>query len=324
MKRRQFVAFTLASTLAPAARAQSKPRVVGLLWNDSVKPSPHLAILVEGLRQLGWTHGKNLQVEDSVALDGYTSMGERAAHLVKRRCDVILTYGATATLIASRATKDIPIGMLIGADPVRLGIASSLARPGGNVTGVFTFSQGLIGKRLELLRELAPDVRTVGVLMGTGAAREPEEQNVAENKAAASALKLNLHFIRVAGPVEIDDALARFAKDGMRAVYVAQGTLLAAHSKRIVDAVARHRLVAVYPLDRYAEAGGLLAYAPSARKGFVRLAFYGDRLLRGAKPAETPIEQLSDVEMVINLKTAKAHGIKIPQSILQRVDRAID
>jgi len=131
-----------------------------------------------------------------------------------------------------------------------------------------------------------------------------------------------LSFVR--SPADIDAAMAAFAKAGLRGVYVSQGTFIASHSARVVRAVADHRLVAVYPLDRFAEAGGLLSYAPSTRRAFVRLASYVDRLLRGAKPAETPIEQLSDVEMVINLKTAKAQGIKIPQSILQRVDRAID
>lgn len=324
MRRRQFVAVTLASLLAPVARGQPKQRVIGLLWNDSVKPSPHAAVLLETLRQLGWTHGKNLHVEDSVASDGYISMAERASVLVKRRCDVIVTYGATATLNAAKATREIPVAMLIGVDPVRNGLAASLSRPGGNVTGVLNLSLGLIGKRLELLRELVPGVKEVGILVALGTAGQTLAQAKDENNAAASALKLALHTAYVSTPEDIDKGLAAFAKSGIRGVYVAQGTFLAAHSRRIVDAVAMHKLVAVYPHERFAENGGLLAYAASSRKAFVRLASFVDRLLRGAKPAETPIEQMSDVELVINLKTAKAQGIRIPQSILQRVDRAIE
>jgi putative ABC transport system substrate-binding protein len=324
MRRRQFVALTLATLLPPVARAQQKTRVVGLLWNDSLKPSPHAAILLQGLRQLGWTSGKNLTVEDRVALDGYGSMAQSAAALVKRRCDVIATYGATATTHAAKATKDIPVAMVVGVDPIALRVASSYARPGSNVTGVVTLSQGLIGKRLELLRELVPDARTIGVLSAAEAGVAGQTATLEETRSAAAALKLSPHFARIRTQEEIEGAVAALAKAGVRALYVAQGTFVAAHSERVVRAVANHKLIAVYPLDRYAEAGGLLAYAPSARKAFVRLAYYVDRLLRGAKAAETPIEQLSDVEMVINLKTAKAQGIRIPQTILQRVDRAIE
>jgi len=322
-RRRDLITLALASVLPGFAAAQSKPRLIGLLWNDSVKPSPHVATLLGALRELGWVRGDNLEVEDRVALEGHAPMENYAAALVKRRCDVIVCYGATATVTAAKATKEIPIATLIGVDPVRAKVAASLARPGGNVTGVWSQSQSLIGKRLEILRELLPGVKDVGFLVQGTSVTEGRGQSVEDTGAAAKQLKLTLHRSVVSAPGEIDTAIAGFAKAGLRGVYVSQGTVLAAQSERVVRAVTAHKLVAVYPSDRFAETGGLLSYGTSARKGFVRLARYVDRLLKGAKPAETPIEQLSEVELVINLKTAKASGIRIPQTLLQRSDRAI-
>ena len=325
-KRRDLIALALASALPGLAGAQSKPRVIGLLWNDSVKPSPHVATLVGALRELGWTVGRNLEVDDKIALEGHAPMAEYAAALVKRRCDVIVAYGATATIAAARATKEIPIATLIGIDPISLKVAASLSRPGGNVTGIWNQSQSLIGKRLEILRELVPGLKEIGFLLqGTSVVVvEKRGQSLDDTSAAAARLKLTLHRTFVNTPDEIDTAIAGFAKSGLRGVYISQGTVLAAHSERVVRAVSANKLVAVYPADRFAEAGGLLSYGTSVKKGFVRLAGCVDRLLKGAKPAETPIEQLSDVELVINLRTAKASGIKIPQSLVQRSDRVIE
>ena len=322
--RREFIALALVSALPGASTAQSKPRVIGLLWNDSVKPSPHVATLLGALRELGWSIGRNLEVEDRIALEGHAPMPASAEALVQRRCDVIVCYGATATIAAAKATKEIPIATLIGVDPVRAKLVASLPRPGGNVTGVWNISQGLIVKRLELLRELVPGLRDAGFLVQGTSAAEGREQSIGEAEAAAAKLNLTLHRTIVNSTGEIDTAIAGFAKAGLRGVYISQGTVLAAHSERVVRAVATHKLVAVYPLDRFAEAGGLLSYSPSAKKAFVRLAAYVDRLLKGAKAADTPIEQLADVELVVNLKTAKAFGVKIPQSIVHRADRVIE
>ena len=314
-----------AALAVPAvARAQGKTAAVGLLWNDSVKPSPHAAVLLGALRALGWEAGRNLKVRDRVAIEGYGPMAESAAALVRERCDVIVTYGATATLAAAKATQEIPVAMLIGVDPVRLGLVSSLSRPGGNLTGLTNLSHGLIGKRLELLRELSPGLSSVGVFTPGAAASGGRLQARDETESAAAALKLKLQFAQIHVPEDIDASAAAFAKAGVRAVYVAQGTFLAAQSARIVRALAEHRLIAVYSGDRFVEDGGLMAYASGARKSFVRLAACVDRLLKGAKPADMPIEQLSDVELVINLKTARALGVKMPQSVLQRADRAIE
>jgi len=288
-RRRDLITLALASVLPGFAAAQSKPRVIGLLWNDSVKPSPHIATLLGALRELGWG-GDKLEVEDRVALEGHAPMGDNAAALVKRRCDVIACYGATATVAVAKATKEIPIATLIGVDPVRAKLAASLSRPGGNVTGIWTQSQSLIGKRLEILRELLPGLKDAGFLVQGTSVTEGRGQSVEDTNAAAKQLKLTLHRTLVSTPGDIDTAIAGFAKAGLRGVYVSQGTVLAAQSERVVRAMTAHKLVAVYPADRFAEAGGLVSYGTSVKKAFVRLAFYVDRLLKGAKPAETPIE----------------------------------
>lgn len=287
-----------------------------------MKPSPHVATLLSALGPLGWTVGGNLKLEDKVVLEGYGAYADSAAALVRSRCDVIATYGYSATAAVAKVTKDIPVAMLIGTDPVRSGLAKSLARPGGNVTGVMNLSQGLIGKRIELLSELVPGLKNVGLLMADIA---PQRGLVLEEaKGSAARLNLAVHTAWVKTPEDIDGALGGLAKAGVRAVYVSQGTFMAAHAARVVQAVAANKLVAVYPADRFADAGGLLTYAPNAARAFVKLASYADQLLKGAKPAEMPIEQLQEVELVINLKTARAQGVKIPQSILQRADRAIE
>lgn len=320
MKRRAFVVAALALPLA--VRAQGKTYTIGLLWNDSVKPSPYAVTLLEALRGRGYVQGRNLRVVDRVALEGYAPMAEGAAALVRAKVDLIVTFGATATQTAAKATKEIPIVMIMGADPVARGLAASLSRPGGNVTGVTTLTGGLIGKGIELLKELIPGLARVGVLLASGAANY--SLNVREAEAAARTLKLEPHIGAVRTSEEIDGVVATLAKSRVGAVFVAGSTMLASRSERVVAAIARHRVPAAYTSERYAEAGGLMVYAPSVKKGFVRAAGYVDRILKGSRPAEMPIEQTTDLELLINLKTARALGIRIPQSILQRADRAIE
>ena len=319
MRRREFLAAALASPLA--ARSQAKVHVLGLLWNDAVKPSPYALTLLQALRGRGYVEGKNLRVQDQVALEGYAPMAAGAAALVRAKVDLMVTYGATATQTAAKATKEIPIVAVMGADPVARGLAASLSRPGGNVTGVTMLTGGLIGKGIELLRELRPGLRRVGVLLGSGAANY--QINVREANAAARSLKLEVQLGAVDKPEEIEASIAALSKAGAGAICVVGSSILTARAGPVTAAIARHRLPAVYFAERYTETGGLLVYTPSAKKALVQAAGYVDRILRGARPAEMPIEQASDLELVINLKTAKEQGVRIPQSILQRADRAI-
>jgi putative ABC transport system substrate-binding protein len=322
VKRRQLIAAGGAMLALPlAARAQSKTPVIGLLWNDSVKPSPYAATLLGALRERGYVVGRNLSIEDRVALEGYSPMAENAAALVRAKVDLIVTYGATATLAAAKATKEIPIVMIMGADPVARGLAASLSRPGGNVTGIATLTVGLIGKRIELLKELVPGLSRVGILLTPNVGNPVEAR---ESEAAARALNLQPHFGEAHAPGDIERAIVELAKSRVGAVYMSGSTMLASHAARVAAIVAKSRIPAVYANERFVDAGGLMVYSPNITKAFGRIADYVDRILKGARAGELPIEQASEVELVINLKTAKALGLRIPQTILQRADRAID
>lgn len=321
MRRRAFLGFAAALALPHIARAQRKIPVIGLLWNDSVKPSPHVAVLLTALGEKGYAVPRDLRVEDRVALEGYGSYSKSAAELVQRKVDLIVTNGATATVAAAKATKDIPIVMITGTDPVALGLVASLSRPGGNVTGIAASNVDLTGKRLELLKELSPGITRIGMILAPNVAN-PTNRKLAE--AAAKKLNLEVHFAEVHSPDELEVRIDELRMAGVGAVNVAAGTMLAVHSSRVVGALANHRMPAIYNNERYTDAGGLLSYTTSIRKSFVRAAVYVDRILKGTRPAELAIEQPGDLELVINLKTARALGLKIPQALLVRADRIID
>jgi putative ABC transport system substrate-binding protein len=322
MRRRDFVLASVATlALSRLAHAQGKVPVVGLLWNDSVKPSPHVGVLLEALREKGWIVDRNFRVEDRVSLEGYTGYAENAAALVQAKVDVIVAFGSTSVFAAAKATKEIPIVMSLGVDPVANGLAASLARPGGNLTGVVNTSTGLNAKRIELLKELNPTLSSFGVVLAPNVAKSA---NMRDSEAAARALKLQVHFGQANKPEDLDAVVAELAKRRVGALYIAGSTMLQAQSAHVVEVIAKHRLPAVYISERYVDAGGLMIYGSSARKSYVRAASYVDRILKGARPAEMAIEQVSEVELTVNLRTAKALGIKVPQSILVRADRVIE
>jgi putative tryptophan/tyrosine transport system substrate-binding protein len=229
MRRRDFVAAGAAALAVPfAARAQQRMPVIGLLWNDSVKPSPYVATFLAAMGEKGYTVGRNFRVEDRVAVEGYSPMAESAAALVRAAVDVIVTYGATATLAAAKATKGIPIVMVMGRDPVAEGLATSLARPGGNVTGVATLSVDSTPKRFELLKELSPDISKVGVLVAAGAIAN--QRMVRDLEAMARRVDLQPYFCDASRPGEIEVCIAQLAQSGADAIYVAGNTMLASHS----------------------------------------------------------------------------------------------
>jgi putative ABC transport system substrate-binding protein len=323
MRRRDLV-LACAATLAwpRAVGAQKKTAVIGLLWNDSVKPSPFAKILLDALQQKGWVAGRDFRVEDHVTLEGYAGYGKALSDLLRAKVDVIVTSGATATKAAANATKDIPIVMRIGGDPVASGFAASLARPGGNVTGITTVQVGLNAKRLELLKELLPGASSTALLLQSGAASSPI--NIRESEPAAKSLNLKMQVVELGSLDDIDGAVAKLRKSGVDAVYVPGSTMLAAHGERLVAAFTKHRLPAVFANDQFTDAGGLLVYSASTGKSFARLAGYVDRVLKGTRPADLAIEQASDVDLVVNLRTAAALGLKVPQSILVRADRVIE
>ena len=323
MERREFVAGGIVLLALPRlAASQAKVPTIGLLWNDSVKPSPYVAILSEALREKGYVLGRNVRFDDAVALEGYAPMAENAARLVRANVNLIVTFGATATVAAAKVTKEVPILMIIGADPVATGLAKSLARPGGNVTGVWTLSSGLHGKRIELMKQLVPGLSRLGILLAPESAAA--KAGMVEAEGAAQTLKGSVVKAEVRAADDIEPAVGRLAQSRVGGIVVLPSTMLLAQGARVVASMAKHAMPAVYGNERYGEIGGLLVYASSARKAFGPIANHIDRILKGGRPGEIPIEQTSDVELVINLKAARALGISIPQSILQRADRAIE
>ena len=303
------------------ARAQNRTPVIGLLWNDSVKPSPSVAVLLDALRERGWVAGRDFRVEDRVSLEGYGRYAEDAAELVRAEVDVIVAFGSTSVFAAAKATKKIPVVMIVGVDPVASGLVRSLSSPGGNVTGVLNTTLALNAKRIELLKELVPGLSSFGVVLASNVGNPT---NVRDSEAAARALNMQVHFAQARGPDDIDAAISELAKARVGALYVAPSSMLQARSARVVEAVAKHGLPAVYGAEQYIDAGALMIYGGNFKKTVVRVASYVDRILKGARPGELAIEQISAMELVVNLKTARKLGITVPPSILVRADRVIE
>ena len=322
IKRRDLLFASAAMLIVPRlAQAQKKIPIIGVLGNASVRPSPFLTGVTTALRDRGFVVGRDFAIDDRTTLEGYSGYDESIAALIQANVDVILTNGATASVAAAKATKRIPIVMIVGIDPVAAGIVGSLSRPGGNVTGVYTLAATLNAKRVELLKELRPTLSSFGLLLA------PNVGNVAYRRdceAAASALGLRLHVSEARSADEIESAIEGLVKQGVEALFISPATMLAAQNKRVIDAVANSRLPAVYSTESYADAGGLMVYAPSVVKNRVRAAGYVERILKGARPGDLPVDQSSDVDLLVNLRTAKALGIKVPQSIIVRADRVIE
>jgi putative ABC transport system substrate-binding protein len=276
----------------------------------------------QGLHELGYVEGRNIQIESRWAEGNYDRLPGLAADLVRLKVDVIVTYGTPAAQAAKGATGTIPIVMAAIIDPVASGLVTSLARPGGNITGQSMMSPDLAEKQLQILKELVPKTSRVAVLHNP--ANPGNAPQVRHAQDAARALGVRLQILGARGPSEIDSAFAAMTAEQAGAVIVLVDAILQSNRARIADLAARHRLPAVYGLHEYAEAGGLLAYGPNRLDMFRRAATYVDRILKGAKPGDLPVEQPSTFTLVINLKTAKALGLTIPPSLLLRADQVIE
>jgi putative tryptophan/tyrosine transport system substrate-binding protein len=260
---------------------------------------------------------------DSDRAEGdYDRLPGLAADLVRLKVNVIVTYGTPASQAAKRATSTIPIVMAAIIDPVASGLITSLARPGGNVTGQSMMSPDLVEKQLEILKEVVLKISRVALLHNP--ANPGDAPQVGHAQGAARALGVRLQVLGARGPGEIDSAFAAMASEQAGAVIVVVDAMLQGNRTRITDLAARYRLPAVYGLSEYAEAGGLLAYGPHRLDMFRRAATYVDKILKGAKPADLPVEQPTKFELVINLKTAKALGLEVPASVLARADEVIE
>ena len=325
MDRRAFLGVAAAGGLitTPAlARAQQAGKVyrIGFLSLQSGLTSTTEAFH-QGLRELGYVEGRNLIIEYRWATHKEERLPELAAELVRLKVEVIVTHATPPIEAAKRATSTIPIVMATAADPVGSGLVASLARPGGNVTGLTALSTDLAGKRLQLARELVPKAARVAVLAhpGTSATRLFLEQM----RAAAQQMGVQLIVQEVKESGDLPGAFTAMQRERAQALIVQVTPFSADNAKRIIELAAQHRLPAMYDVRSFVDAGGFVSYGPSLPEMFRRAAFYVDRILKGAKPADLPVEQPTKFELVINLKTAKALGLTIPPSLLGRADEVI-
>jgi putative ABC transport system substrate-binding protein len=273
----------------------------------------------EGLKSHGHVEGKTIVIESRHLVQTVGELDAAAEKLVAQKVDVILAFLTDAVRAAHKATKTIPIVAITTRDLVEQGFAASLARPGGNVTGLTTLGGLLNTKRLEVLKDSVPGLRRVAALIpNLKAAQWPELQ------AAATKINLTLIPVEVRSPGELDTALAPVAQSGAQAIYWYGGVRWGAHHREVVEALGKTRLPAIYPQVNYARSGGLLSYSADMFENLRIAARYVDRILKGAKPAELPIEQASKFELVVNLKVAKAQGIKIPETVLFRATQVIE
>jgi len=275
----------------------------------------------ERLRELGYIEGQNITIEYRHHEGKLERLPELAVELVRLDCDVIVTSGTEAVVAAKHVIKTIPVVMGFGADAVKLGIVADLARPGGNITGLTSFPAELWGKRLELLKEVVPKLALVGFLWT--ATNPNADAELKETEAAARSLHVGFQSIEVKGPDDFEEAFRAVTKKRVGALMVSGGTFFAFHQKRIIDLAAKSRLPAMYGNVRYVEAGALMTYADDRPYQFRRAAEYVDKILKGAKPADLPVERPKKFELVINLKTAKQIGLTIPPNVLARADKVI-
>jgi len=312
----------LAAPLATHAEQAAKVYRIGILPPGPISPRMHLwEAFRQGLRELGYVEGHNIALVIRSPEQGPEQLPDLAAELVRLKVDVIVTAGTVGAQAAQQATRTIPIVMALSADPVETGLVSSLARPGGNTTGLSLISRELSGKRLELLRAVVPRVSRIAVLF------DPTDPGGAvqmrETEAAARALGVQLQRLDVRGPGDFEKAFQAATRGRAGALLVFDAALTFSYRTQIVDLASKNRLPAMYGLTGLAEAGGLMSYGANIVDMYRRAAVYVDKILKGAKPADLPVEQPTRFELVINMKTAKTLGLTFPQSILIRADQVI-
>jgi len=314
----------LAASLATDAQQASRvPRIGYLEFGTAAPGTPLLEAFRQGLRELGWVEGQNIAIEVRYAEGKRDQLPELAAELVRRKVDLIFASTTPAALAAKHATTTSPIVIGFVGDPVGSGVVASLARPGGNITG-WTHLAGLelAGKRLELIKETVPGATRIGALWNP--ANPGNGPFVKELEAAAQALKVQLQPVGVQDPKELDSAFAALARQRTEALVVVADGMFLAQRDRIIALAARSRLPGMYPSTDLVEAGGLMAYSVNLPEMYRGGASYVDRILKGARPADLPVERPTRFYFVINLRTAKALGLTIPPSLLLKADRIIE
>ena len=308
----------------PATDAQQPAKIARIGYLSLGTPgqsATRVAAFRQGLRDLGYVEGRDIAIEDMWAGEGQDRLPDLAAELVRLKVDVIVAINTPAARAAKDATRAVPIVFAVVGDPVGTGLVASLAKPGGNLTGMTNISAELSAKRLELLREAIPRATEVGVLWRP--AYPIAAVALKETEAAAQALKVRLHPVGVQGPGDFERALSSMKKGRVGAILLLPDPLFFLHREALVTRLVRNRLPAMFNTREFAQAGGLITYGADSLATVPRAATYVDKILKGAKPADLPVEQPTRFELVINMKTARALGLTFPPSILVRADHMI-
>ena len=327
MRRREFIAALGGAAAASAlwscaARAQQPMPVVGFIRSTSLAPFENIvAAFRQGLKEAGFVEGQNVAIEYRFADDQEDRLPALVADMIRRPVAVIVA-NTTSALVAMPATKTVPIVFATGGDPVRDGLVANLNRPGGNITGVVFFSSVLGAKRLELLRQLVPETKTIAVLTNPSLPNTAAE--LREVKAAADAVGQQLVIVEVGNDSDLEAAFPVFVQRGAGALFVGAGPFFLARRERVVALAARHRLPASYGLREMVVAGGLMSYASSQSEAYRQAGVYAGRIVKGEKPGDLPVIRSTKFEFVINLKTAKSLGIAVPLTLQAQADEVIE
>jgi putative tryptophan/tyrosine transport system substrate-binding protein len=329
MKRREFLTLLGATAAASidrprAARAQPKIRRLGVLSQGSIRthPTPMFRTFQQGLRDLGWVDGQNLAIEWRFSEGSAEPLPRLAAELAGLPVDLIVASPTQPALAAKQATSTIPVVFIQVADPIESGIVANLARPGANVTGLSSMGSGLSGKRLELLKEALPDASRVAVLWNESS--QGSALVFRELELAGKQLGLELEDIAISGPEDVNNSIQSAARGQAAAIILIDEPVMASYRPQIVSLASEVALPLFSIYAEYADEGGLMAYGPSLQAIYWRAATYVDRILRGAKPSELPVEQPTIFELIINLRTAKALGLDLTPTLIARANRVVE
>jgi putative tryptophan/tyrosine transport system substrate-binding protein len=327
MRRREFITGLIGTTAASALRShvafgQAGVPIIGYLSSQPSVSVAHLEIAFrQGLNEFGYFENRNVSIEYRYAEQDYERLPALALELVRRPVDVLVACGnVRAVLAAKSTTATIPIVFDANEDPVTQGLVASINRPGGNLTGVSFFTSTLEGKRLALLHDISPNARVIGNLTNPD---NPNLQRDAEIQRAASALGLKLHMVEAKNGVGIDAAFATMASAGAEALLVNTDSFLTGARNQIVAQAARYAIPAIYGRREFATAGGLISYGESLAETYRQMGIYAGKILKGARPSELPVMQLTKIELVLNLKAAKALGLTVPETLLATADEVI-
>jgi putative ABC transport system substrate-binding protein len=327
MKRREFITLVVGAASWPLAVRAQQPAmpVIGFLGLGTLDEARRVfAFISRGLVEAGYAEGRNLSVQFRFADYHADRLPALANELAQARVAAIITGSGPALSAIRAATASIPVVFFTGFDPVASGFVASLNRPGGNVTGIFTLNPPLLIKRIELLHELIPEARSIAFLFTPTGNLSADEAVVRDMKAAANTFGIRLLFQKASAPGELEDAFDALVRERIDAVMISADAVFTNNRDQLVALAARYRIPAIYPIREFSEAGGLLSYGTNYPDAYRQVGLYAGRVLKGDKPADLPVQQVTKFELVINLKTAKALGVTVPPTLLARADEVIE